>query len=157
MFMNNNINNIAITIIMDYNATRCNTNNNKINLAWWNTNDRSTNDYSKELNKDFFLISKPIQILWRHHCVDTTLNNLKQKPKNAWYSTKNARKLHKMLRIGRFPWEFHAHLSKYLYWNYTNPNAQCTSIATDLTKLAQEATIFNKQISFRYQQFAVPT
>ncbi len=53
MFMNNNINNIAITIIMDYNATRCTTNNNKINLAWWNTNDKSTNDNNKELNKDF--------------------------------------------------------------------------------------------------------
>jgi hypothetical protein len=113
--MNNNINNIAITIIMDYNATRCTTNNNKINLAWWNTNDKNTNDNNKELNKDFLKLSKPIQTLWKHHCVDTTLNNLKQKPKNAWYSTKNARNLHKMLRIGRFPWEFHAHFSKYLY------------------------------------------
>jgi hypothetical protein len=54
MFMNNNINNIAITIIMDYNATRCTTNNNKINLAWWNTNDKITKDNNKELSKDFF-------------------------------------------------------------------------------------------------------
>lgn len=45
----NNINNIAITIIVDYNATRCTTNNNKIDLAWWNTNDNS-----KDLSKDFF-------------------------------------------------------------------------------------------------------
>jgi hypothetical protein len=153
--MNNNINNIAITIIVDYSATRCIKNNNKIDLAWWNTNDRSTNDNSKDLSKDFLKLSKPIQTLWRHYCVDLTHNT--KKPKNAWYSTKNAKNLHKMLRIGRFPWEFHAHFSKYLYWSYTNPNAQCTSIATDLTKLAQDATIFNKQTSSRYQQYAIPT
>jgi hypothetical protein len=39
MFMNNNFNNIAITIAMEYNVTICTIKNSKTNLIWWNTND----------------------------------------------------------------------------------------------------------------------